>query len=292
LSLETPVFDFRPIDLSPAAIEETAKLLRLVFPEATHLTADYLNRLYFGNPLGETWGLSCFDDDGHLVAHNIMIPIKAVIFGKEETGIWPFQLATHPKARMKGLFVEMAEATHAESIERGYTFLNGVGNENSTPIFVKKWNYQSICPLDVKIGIGPIPTSTPLQSLSLRRIWDDPKGIAWRLTHAPDKPYRVKWRGDRGHIYADTGKAGIQVEIGNFHRDLLPADLPELRGPNPLRLWIGKDPTLDWSKSLYFDIPKRFRPSPLNLLWHDLTGENRRHDPDLVQYDLFNFDAF
>jgi hypothetical protein len=292
LSEAKSAFDLRPIDLSPSGIEETAKLLRIVFPEATHLTPDYLHRLYFGNPLGETWGLSCFDDDGNLVAHNIMIPIKAVIFGKEEMGIWPFQLATHPKARMKGLFVEMTEATFKESAERGYTFLNGVGNQNSTPIFVKKWNYQSICPLDVKIGVGPIPPSRELESPDLRRIWDDSKAIEWRLSHAPQSPYRVKWRGDRGHIYADTGKYGVQVELGSFPRDLLSADMPRVRTWNPLRLWIGKDSTLDWSKSFYFDIPKRFRPSPLNLLWHDLTGQGRRHDPAKVQYDIFNFDAF
>ena len=45
-------FDFRPIDLSPAGIAQACELLRLVFPTATHITPDYLARLYFGNPLG------------------------------------------------------------------------------------------------------------------------------------------------------------------------------------------------------------------------------------------------
>jgi hypothetical protein len=102
----------------------------------------------------------------------------------------------------------------------------------------------------------------------------------------------VKWRGDVGHIYADTGRLGIQAEIGAFRRDQLPSDLPELGLGNPLRIWLGKDPTRDFSRSLYFDVPRRLRASPLILLWHDLTGERRRHNEDKVQYDVFGFDAF
>jgi hypothetical protein len=245
-----PVFDFRPIDLSPSGIEETCELLRVVFPGAAHMTPDYLSRLYFGNPLGETWGLSCFGEDGRLVAHNIMIPTRARIFGREERGIWPFQLATHPQARMKGLFVAMTEATNDECRKRGYTYLSGVGNQNSTPIFVKKWGYQSICPLDVKVGFGAAPPKGELAESDFVQLWDDPDAIAWRLSHSQLAPYTVRHVGGVGH------------------------------------------PTRDWSRSRYFDLPERLRPSPLNLLWYDLTGENRRHDPAKVQYDLFNFDAF
>ena len=260
--------------------------------KATHITPEYLESLYFGNPLGESWGLSCFNESGELVAHNIMIPIKATVFGNEETGIWPFQLATHPEARMKGLFVAMIDATFKEAGERGYTFLTGIGNQNSTPIFVKKWNYQSVCQLDVKIGIGNVPPSGQLDDTHLSRIWDDAKAIEWRLGHATHTPYRVQWQGELGHVYANTGNYGIWAELGAFPRELLPSDLAPLRSANPLRLWIGKDATRDWSRSLYFDIPERFRPSPLNLLWHDLTGQNRRHDPDKVQYEIFDFDAY
>lgn len=290
--MSEPEFDFRPIDLTQGGIEECCDLLRVVFPTATHITPDYLRRLYFGNPLGETWGLACFDDDKNLVGHYIMIPIKARCFGREEIGIWPFQLATHPKARRKGLFVAMTEATFSEASQRGFTFLAGVGNQNSAPIFVKKWNYQAICNLDVKIGIGPLPPRGELPDADLVRVWDDSGTIAWRLSHHQSSPYRVKWRGDIGHILAGTGRYGVQTEIGAFARDQLPDDLAPLGVANPLRLWLGKDPTRDFEKSLYFDIPKRFRSSPLILLWHDLTGQQRRHDGSKVQYEVFDFDAF
>lgn len=287
------MFDFRPIDLSDEGIDETCKLLREVFPDAHHLTSAYLKSLYFGNPLGETWGLCCFDDDGKLVGHTIMIPIKARIFGEEEMGIWPFQLATHPKARMKGLFRSLILTAFQQAADRGFTFLSGVGNRNSTPIFVKLYGPPTaVCALDAKIGIGPVPESKEMPDCNYRRIWDDPALLRWRLGHRTGAPYRVRWRGDTGHLFADTGRYGVQAEIGAFARDRLPPDLPELESRNPLRLWIGSDPTRDWSKSLYFEVPKRLRPSPLNLLWIDVSGQSRCISPDKVQFELISFDAY
>ncbi len=174
--------------------------------------------------------------------------------------------------------------------ERGFGYLSGVGNAMSTPILVSKWGIQKVCELDVKLGIGPIPPRRESGDLDLVRVWDK-EGIAWRLSHAA-RPYQVKYRGERGHLYAPTGKFGIPVEIGSFERRLLPADLPPLKTPSPLRLWIGVDPNRDWSRSLYFSIPVRFRPSPLNLLFYDLTDKKRTLDPSRAYIDVFDFDAY
>ncbi len=285
------MFDVRPFDLSPEGLEDAAALLRLVFPSAKHIGRDYLERLCFGNPLGETFGFSAFDGDQR-IAHNLMIPIKARCFGEEEMGIWPFQFATHPETRMKGLFVTLTEMMMDESRKRGFTFLSGVGNQNSTPILVKKWGYQSVCQLDAKVGFGTAPPRGELVDPDLDRIWPSAQAVAWRLGHAQLGPYQVAWRGDRGHVYADSGLHGIKVQIGELPRELLPQDLPALRSANPLRLWVGKDPTRDWSGSLYVDVPRRLRPSPLNLLWLDLTGQGRTHRPDHVRYEVFDFDAY
>lgn len=281
--------DIRPVDFSPEGLVRTARLLNVVFPQAKHVTAEYLDRLYNGNPLGETFGLAAWEN-GELVGHYLMIPIRATIFGKLESGIWPFQLATHPGSQKKGLFTALVETSFDLSRERGFTFHSGVGNANSTPIFVKKWNYQSICQLDVKIGVGPIPESRIDASTQLYRNWDK-GGIAWRLQH-PAEPYRVVYRDGVGHLFARAGKPGIWVEVGAFAKNLLPGDLKPLRTPSPLRLFIGADSTRDWSRSTYVDVPHRFRPSPLNLLFHDVTDQKRRFDPARVRYDLFDFDAY
>jgi predicted N-acetyltransferase YhbS len=281
------VVDIRPVDLSPAGLERTAVLLRAVFPEATHIDAGYLDRLYHGNPLGETFGL-CAWHEGELVGHYLMIPIRARIHGRLETGIWPFQLATHPGHRLKGLFSSFVEESFGICRERGYTFFSGVGNANSTPIFVKKWGYQDIRQLDVKIGWGHAPPPKEDADLELVRIWD--RGtIAWRLRH-PAQPYRSERRGGWARLYA-RGPYGLPIQVGCFREELVPADLPAL-GARPLRLWIGADPTRDWSRSAYRDVPKRFWPSPLQLLFFDLSGQGRRFAPDRVRYEVFDFDAF
>jgi GNAT superfamily N-acetyltransferase len=281
--------DIRPIDTSPEGLARTCRLLNIVFPHATHVTPAYLDRLYNGNPLGPTFGFSAWEKD-ELVGHYLMIPIAGRMFGKAEPGIWPFQLATHPGYRGKGLFTALVEQSFGAARERGFTFFSGVGNANSTPLFVGKWNFQSICQLDVKLGVGPIPESRAADDFQLLRTWDK-AGIAWRLQH-PATPYRVQYRNDIGHLFAPAGKPGIWVQVGAFPRALLPDDLALLRTPSPLRLFIGADKSRDWSRSLYADVPMRFRPSPLNLLFHDLTDQKRRFDPNRVRYEVFDFDAY
>ncbi len=281
--------DIRPIDLGPEGIARTCRLLNIVFPHAKHVTPAYLDRLYNGNPLGPTSGFSAFEND-ELVGHYLMIPIAARLFGTPERGIWPFQLATHPEYRGKGLFSSLVEHSFSAAREKGFTFCSGVANAQSTPVLVGKWNWQAICQLDVKLGVGPIPESRAGNDFQLIRIWDKP-GIAWRLDH-PAAPYRVQYQSDIGHLFAPAGKPGIWVQIGAFASPLLPDNLPLLRTKSPLRMFIGADKSRDWSRSLYVDLPMRFRPSPLNLLFYDLTDQKRRFDPHRVRYEVFDFDAY
>ncbi len=280
--------EVRPLDLSPAGLERTAKLLQVVFPGADHLDPGYLDRLYHGNPEGETFGLCAYEGD-ELVGHYLMIPIRARIFGAEEVGIWPFQLATHPGYRLKGLFSRFVEDSFGICRERGYTFFAGVGNANSTPIFVKKWGYQLVRQLDVRVGLGGAPPPGPDDDLDLVRLWR-PESVAWRCRH-PGQPYRVTRSGGWVRLYA-RGPWGLPVQVGAFPEALVPADLASLGAGRVVRAWIGADPTRDWSSSPYRDVPQRFWSSPLNLLFYDLTEQARRFDPSRVRYEVFDFDAY
>ncbi len=283
------MIDIRPIDLSPEGLERTCRLLNVVFPTAKHVTPAYLHRLYNGNPLGPTFGFAAFDN-GDLVGHYLMIPIAARTFGEPDRGIWPFQLATHPGFRGKGLFTALVEQSFGAARALGFTFFSGVGNANSTPLFVGKWGFQLVCPLDVKLGVGPIPAERATVNLDFARTWDE-AGIRWRLQH-PARPYRVSHRAGLGHLFAPSGRLGIWVEVGVFPEHLLPPDLPRLVTASPLRLYIAADKTRDFSRSAYLDVPMRFRPSPLNLLFYDLTDQKRHFDPNRVRYTLFDFDAY
>lgn len=280
--------EIRLLDLSREGLERTAGLLRVVFPQAHHIDADYLDRLYHGNPLGPTTGLCAFEQ-GELVGHYLMIPIRARLFGEEETGIWPFQLATHPGYRLKGLFSSFVERSFDLCREGGYGFFAGVGNANSTPIFVEKWGYQSIRQLDVKLGLGAPPPPGDDRELQLVRRWDAGT-LRWRLSH-PAEPYRAERRGQRTRLWA-RGPWGIPVQVGDFPSSLVPDDLPRLRAPRPLRLYVGVDPTRDWRGRPWLDVPRRFWPSPLHLLFKDLSGRERRFDPDAVRYEVCDYDAY
>jgi predicted N-acetyltransferase YhbS len=281
--------EIRPVDLTPPGLERTCRLLNVVFPHARHLTPAYLDRLYNGNPLGPTFGFSAFVE-GELVGHYLMIPIAAKIFGKADRGIWPFQLATHPGFRGKGLFTALVEQSFGAARDLGFTFFSGVGNANSTPLFVGKWGFQLVCPLDVKLGVGPIPETAFGDEAEFVRTWDR-ESVAWRLQH-PAAPYRVSYRNDVGHLFAPSGKPGIMVQVGAFPRALLPEGLPRLTTPSPLRLYVAADKSRKFSRSAYIDVPMRLRPSPLNLLFYDLTDQKRRFDPNRVRYEVFDFDAY
>ena len=284
------MLDIRPIDMSAAGIEKICRLLNVVYPNAHHLTPAYLDRMYNGNPEGSTFGFGGYDKDGQLIAHYLLIPVRARVYGVEERGAWPFQLATHPGYRGKGLFTSITEHSFDASRERGFGFFSGVGNAMSTPLFVGKWGYQNICQLDVRFGVGSAPPSSGADDVDFVRLWNK-ESIAWRMA-LPEKPYRVAYRRGYGRLYAPTGRFGIWVQVGAFDRSVLPEDLRNLRSPSPLRLWIGVDNGRDWSRSLYFHVPERFRPSPLNLLWYDLTGQNRTFDPSRVRFEVFDFDAY
>jgi len=281
--------EVRPCDLSDEGIARTCELLRAVFPHATHIDVEYLKRLYRGNPMGPTSGVSGWEGDD-LVGHYLMIPIVVEIFGKAERGIWPFQLATHPDYQGKGVFSTLAEASFEQCRRDGYGFLSGVGNEKSSPIFVKRWGFQAIRPLDVKLGLGTVAPRGELPGCQFRQVWER-DAVRWRLG-LPAVPYRVRRRDGIAHLYADTGRYGIDIEVGAFPEEWIPADQPTRRGLQPLRMWAGIDPARDWSGTLYFDVPERLKPSPLIFLFWDLTDAGREFDPDKVQYELFNFDAY
>jgi hypothetical protein len=87
----------------------------------------------------------------------------------------------------------------------------------------------------------------------------------------PRRRYSVRG----GQLLAPTGWPGIGAIL---HEGL---SLPDAgpRPPGPLRLFIGADPLIDFAHSAYVSIPRRLRPSPLNLVWRNLAGDAAAPDP-------------
>jgi hypothetical protein len=219
----------------------------------------------------------------------VLHPIRTWLHGAQQPGLIAFNLSTHPDYRGRGLFRLVAERTFEEARACGYDFFYGVTNAMSTRVF-EGWGFQIVCPLEVKIGLGPTPPRRDDGGREFVRVWDTAT-VAWRLADA-QRSFSVESRGESGAIYAATGRMGIQAELACLPRALLPADVARFRPWNPLRLWMGVDTSRDWTGARYIDLPRRLRPVPLILMFGDLSGTGRRVDAARVRFDALDFDAF
>ena len=101
----------------------------------------------------------------------------------------------------------------------------------------------------------------------------------------------VRAGGGRAIVTAATGKSGIGAILydGDDHWELANrGETPH----GPLHVWLGVDPAIDWPRSPYVSIPKRWRASPLNLVFRDLTGGGLRLDPERVLFRAIDFDPY
>ena len=58
----------------------------------------------------------------------------------------------------------------------------------------------------------------------------------------------------------------------------------------PTYLWIGLSSRMKNKK--LFNLPTRFRPSPLNLIFKDLSDQKRVLDKKTVDISVIDFDAY
>lgn len=61
---------------------------------------------------------------------------------------------------------------------------------------------------------------------------------------------------------------------------------------NPITVWVGLDSNNDWSNAFYINLPEYFKPSPLHLIFKDLTNMSRTIDPKRILFSLIDFDAY
>ena len=273
--------DYRiePTGSSPEHIERYATFLSSVFTDTPKYTPEYLTWQYRDNPRGDVVGVDAWAGE-ELAAHYVTLPVRYRADGEEVPGLLSLNTATHPDHQGKGLFTRLAEATYQLGAERGYRFVIGVANENSTGGFLKKLGFALLGPLEVKVGLGHVARDTA-RPTPLACAWDAPT-LAWRLTN-PARDYR---RHDRT-LYTDAGRFGIQAIVAlDKDLDALPA------GRRPLRsVWIGLDPARRL-RGLYAGLPDRLRPSPLNAILRPLDEGFPSFGTGDVRIELLDFDVY
>lgn len=264
------------------------ELFRSVWPKAHHLTTEYIDWQYNQNPLGMAVGFNAWHR-GRIVGHYAAQPLSGQIHGQPpEKGLLSLNTSIHEEYRGKNLFQRLAKSTYKAAVDLGCSFVVGVANQNVTLLRERLLRFQVVCPLQVKIGLGH-PTLKDPAPLDFYRCWSD-ECLNWRIN--PPNLFYGRASGRDSVLMAATGQFGIWAElIMDYNRKIF-EKMPAVHPRNPIRLWIGLDPQLDWRQTLRINLPMRFRQSPLNLVFKDLTDKERQLDPAKVKFSVLDFDAY
>lgn len=283
-------YDFRSLDLSSRGLQVCESLLRSTFPHAGHLTKQYLDWQYNQNPAGPAIGFNAYHS-GDLAAHYVTIPMEGQFGGVTRRGVLSLNTATHPDHQGKKLFSRLAEKTYGVAAAAGYSFVVGVANANSIPGFTRKLGFQLVGTLDARLGLGPPVREADRAPAGFERVWSA-DALRWRLAN-PSTRYRLVTQGSTFRVEAPTDRPGVKAHLGEFERSLMPAGGTESPfGFRPMTLWIGIDPAIRWSRSLYGSIPARFRRSPLNLIFRWLEPGRAPLRRDDVRFQALDFDPY
>lgn len=284
--------ELRPTETSPIMLAKYEALFTECFPGASHLNTDYLTWLYRDNPAGTVVGFDAWEGDA-LAAHYVCVPVDAVLNGNPARLLLSLNTATAPAFQGKGLFTRLADATYQHAASHGFDAIYGVANANSTPGFIRKLGFDLLTPLDAKVGIGPLPmvddTGSLRQQALFHRLWRR-DALSWRLG-SPARPYQLVRSGQRIAACTATGRAGIAAWAEPMLETPLSESLPS--PPTRIHLQLGLIPETMKVKGLrWFDIPDRFRASPLNLIFKPLQSGVSAPPRDAILFGQLDFDAF
>lgn len=282
--------EYRQSGADEEAISQYEHLFRACFPGTTHLRAPYLRWLYQANPAGRVRGFDAFEGD-ELAGHYACIPTSISVAGREAPALLSLNTATHPRFQGKGLFTRLAAMTYEAGAKEGFKAVFGVANANSTPGFTRKLGFQLVAPLEARVGLGSLGVRWDVceASVGFRRVWNGPS-IRWRMAN-PVNPVRMERRGD-GSLAL---RARTQYPMLDAYSEVMAdvgSPLDATASFPGLRVFLGAFPRGACSYGSYLPIPMRLRPSPLNLIWLDLTGQSGKLDAQSVQFSFIDFDPY
>lgn len=281
------------IESSLERIPQYLQLYKICFPNARHFNEEYLTWLYAKNPCGKALGADVIIDE-KVVGHVIGIPGKYYHHGALEKGLLAVNSAVHPAFQGRMLFKKLGLKLCEYATNYGYSFIIGVSNSAATPIWIRKMNFQLVSPLEARVGIGNLSLEECkhiIESSMLRQSWT-PETLNWRSENPHNKVHFQVKKDQFIKVYASTGKFSISVVAEILFVDNIQKSLPIISYKQFLpKLFIGLIPRYKFS-SRYFKIPQKLKPSPLNLIYKDLSGKNRKIDPNSCFINFLDFDAF
>jgi GNAT superfamily N-acetyltransferase len=279
-------YRFEPLEHNARGYERVSKLMAEVFPKARHLTPRYFEWHYGRSPDGQAIGCNAFAG-GELVGHMAAHVFPCTLAGKDRRGMYTVNGSVHPLHRGRKLQSRISDAMFEEAAGLGYSFCLATGNKWSTgPLLTR---FKMLRPLEARLGFGLPRRREADFPTSFERIWSE-EAVRWRLAN-PEGRYSAIRQGDRAALLSAAGVPGVGAILYQGPERESLADL-DRAAPGPLRVWLGLDPGIDWKGSAFLPIPMRLRPSPLNLVYKDLTGSGFLPDPDQVVFRGLDFDAY
>lgn len=281
---------FAPIEFDDKALAGYSALFAACFPDSGKFTRDYLAWLYVRNPDGRAFGFDAWEDE-ELAAHYVCIPAQASIGGRVARVLLSLNTATHPRFQGQGLFTKLAAMTYDAAAATGFAGVYGVANANSTPGFVRKLGFQLVRPLEALVGVGGMGASGRAASpaTAFERVWSE-AALEWRCA-SPSNPVLRRRRGAAWEFHAPAFAPWVHA----YAELALPStlELAQTGAPSsPVRLYLGLAPDAERRVRSYVDIPKRLRPSPLNLIYRSLSAPDQQLDPAHIRFSFLDFDAY
>ncbi len=262
-----PGLRLRPIERGN--LSDYADFLRGIF-QKSHFSADYLEWLYFQNPNGDVVGYDAYFAD-KLVGHYACIPIKLDTY--QLPALLSLNTAVSQEFQGKGLFKSLAMKTY-DSNTSNYSCVIGVANRKSFRGFTRHLGFEHLGELDLRIG-------------GIKR-----KQNGQRTYTSNELNWRS--RNPAGYLTAKTSKSECHAVVTRkiFAIFNLKSLVKMERSDGKCGCSGGLDHlgiTVDWrlGMSPKFSLPKRFKPSPLHLIFKPMAEEKCL----LTSWSFPDFDA-
>jgi hypothetical protein len=260
--------------ISEASFEELALFLNNTFKTQIY-SQSYLDWLYIRNPEGRVIGFNEYYS-GKIVGHYALVPWSLEISGQKINAALSLNTAVGKIHQGHGLFTNMAENTYKLAYENGIDIIYGVANQNSTHGFINKLNFTIVDHIDAYFGV-----SIKLNNSQSFTNWS-PEFMKWRV----ESP-RNRWLLNKSVLKSENRYFGLKpIYFNNFRNS---TDISHAYGLN--FLLSNMRPT-----GIMFKIPKAFKPSPLNIIFKNLS--HRFKDSEYLLYfkktnmGSLDFDAF
>jgi GNAT superfamily N-acetyltransferase len=295
-------------------------LLRATFDDAKYHDVAFLQWQYRDAPEGHVVDVNKNDEEGRL-GHYAIVPQRYRRRGEHLNATLSLNTAVHERGRGQGLFVSLAAEAYEKAAAEGFAAVFGVANANSTPGFLRRLDFTLIMQLPPVLCVPTrlAPKGTALHRATADYLASDAfadlvatldfggdtgwvrdwtlETLRWRLS-SPGATYFVVETPAAVAIATVTKAYGVNVAAllklfarkGNARPSgaaIVAAACLKLHAP--AAVYAGFNPKIPLRG---VPIPKKLRPSPLNLITRSLDPAHPIDDLGIETFEFLDFDAY